>query len=405
MSEIINNVSRRKEMLKNVLKQLQAGQSLESVKDQFGSLVSEISSVEIAEIEQLMIEEGTPPEEIQRLCDVHVAFFKEHLDMQEHPETIPGHPLFTMRSENQLVERDLNRLRSVWEQFVNNPSQDLKSQVLKVLTEIKKFEVHYRRKENILFSMLEKKGFSGPSTVMWGIQDEIRAALNAFERDLEKDKLESATILFEKIQTEMREMIYKEEKILFPASLERVSEEEWMKIYQQEGEMGFYQVTPAKRWAEEVRKQNSPIIPLPQPLGQPQNGILPMQTGGLTLEQINLMMTHLPIDVTFVDENDEVRFFSQTRERIFERLPAIIGRKVQNCHPPQSVHIVQHILDDFQAGIKNEAEFWIEMGGMFVHIRYFAMRDTQGTYRGTIEVTQDVKAIRALEGEKRLLNW
>ena len=131
---------------------------------------------------------------------------------------------------------------------------------------------------------------------------------------------------------------------------------------------------------------------------------IPLDVGGLTAEQINLLLTHLPVDVTFVDENDEVRYFSETRERLFPRSPAIIGRKVQLCHPPTSVHHVQQILDDFRTGQRDVAEFWIQMSGLFIHIRYFALRDKQGVYRGTLEVSQELSHLRALEGERRLLD-
>ena len=133
-------------------------------------------------------------------------------------------------------------------------------------------------------------------------------------------------------------------------------------------------------------------------------GMIPLQVGALTAEQIDLMLQSLPVHVTFVDENDEVRYFSQGRERVFQRSPAIIGRKVQNCHPPQSVHKVQQIVEDFRAGRRDVAEFWIQMQGMFVHIRYFALRDESGAYQGTLEVSQDLAPLRALEGERRLLD-
>ena len=130
----------------------------------------------------------------------------------------------------------------------------------------------------------------------------------------------------------------------------------------------------------------------------------PLTTGDLTLSQIDLLLTHLPVDVTFVDENDEVRYYSETPERIFKRAPAIIGRKVEKCHPPASVDKVVEIVEAFKSGERDSAEFWIQMGGKFIHIRYFAMRDTEGKYRGTLEVSQDVTDIRKLEGEKRLLD-
>jgi len=132
---------------------------------------------------------------------------------------------------------------------------------------------------------------------------------------------------------------------------------------------------------------------------------LNLTTGNLTLEQLNIMIQHLPFDITFVDENDEVRFYSEGPDRVFLRTPDVIGRKVQNCHPPKSVHIVNRILKAFREGTQDVAEFWIEMNGRFIHIRYFPIRDKDGSYRGTLEITQDITEIKKLSGERRLLNW
>jgi DUF438 domain-containing protein len=111
------------------------------------------------------------------------------------------------------------------------------------------------------------------------------------------------------------------------------------------------------------------------------------------------------VDLTFVDEADEVRYYSATKDRIFARAPGIIGKRVQDCHPPKSVHVVNKILDEFKAGTRDAAEFWMMFGEQFVHIRYFALRDGDGNYRGTLEVSQEVSGVRALEGERRLLDW
>ena len=125
----------------------------------------------------------------------------------------------------------------------------------------------------------------------------------------------------------------------------------------------------------------------------------------MTVEQVNMMLKHLPVDISFVDENDEVRYYSATKDRIFPRSPGVIGRKVQNCHPPKSFAMVQKILDEFRAGRRDKADFWIQMKGRFLLIQYFAVRDEQGVYKGTLEVSQDVTDIRKLEGQKRLLDW
>ncbi len=261
---------------------------------------------------------------------------------------------------------------------------------------------HYERKENQLFPFLEKYNFYGPSRVMWGIHDEIRKLLKQLSGLLSESSVDkqAAFDLFKELKNAMTEMAYKEEKILFPASLERLHEEDWIAIRNQESEIGYFVITPGNQWKPKTTKtsESEPatfVIP---------EGAIPLSTGGLSVEQLDLMLTTLPVDITYVDENDEVRYFSQSPERLFPRSPAIIGRTVQNCHPASSVHKVQKILDDFKAGSRKVAEFWIKMGGMFINIRYFPMFDTNGKYRGTLEVSQEITHIKALEGERRLLD-
>jgi hypothetical protein len=350
-----------------------------------------VSAAEIAALEQDLITEGMPEMEIKRLCDVHVAAFKDVLDAQEKPESLPGHPVYTFRAENAAVAQVLDTLEAAiqagqWDQARAD------------LERLREYDKHYLRKEYLLFPSLEKHGFSGPSSVMWAIHDDVRAAWKKLE-DLLADTPDPAQVaeVFDPLATAIREMVYKEENILFPAALQTLSSEEWASIHVQEPEFGVCYVE-----ASEPQAVAAPAAPAsPQPVS---DGLIPLQTGALTSQQIALMLMHLPVDITFVDENDAVRFFSATKERIFPRSPSIIGRSVQKCHPPASVHRVQRILDDFREGRRDEAEFWIQMGGKFIHIRYFAVRDEQGVYKGTVEVSQDVTHIRALEGERRLLD-
>ena len=200
-------------------------------------------------------------------------------------------------------------------------------------------------------------------------------------------------------------MIYKEEHILFPTSLDMLTQNEWIRVKEGEADIGFAWVVPDKGWPEEIveKIEESPAEPVDAL--KDVAGALGLDTGQMTLEQINLMLTHLPVDLTFVDENDRVAYYSEGPERIFPRSPAIIGREVRNCHPPQSVHLVNKILDTFKSGSRNTAEFWIEVSGKFIYIRYFAVRDASGYYRGTLEVSQDLTRIRKLEGQQRLLDW
>lgn len=423
MSEHIDNQTKRKEALKWLLRQLHEGKTIEEVKGEFAALLQDVSAMDIAAIEQELIAEGMPETEIKRLCDVHVALFRESLEAQEKPDTIPGHPVYTFFAENGAARRVLDALEESLEALKAAPDADQLEQVRQRLQELRKYEKHYVREENILFPYLEKHGFAGPSSVMWAIHDDVRAGWKALDAILAPPQAGLAAgpdddpaafsvridEIFEPLATAIREMFYKEEKILYPTALEMLNGEEWWQIRVQSPEMGYCYVKPGDQWPprdtapEAVGALIGRTAAEEPALGSPQ-GLLHLDTGTLTAQEVNLLLTHLPIDITYVDKDDTVRFFSQTKERIFPRSPAIIGRKVQKCHPPASLHRVQRILDDFRAGRQDEAEFWIQMQGQFVHIRYFAMRDEQGEYQGTLEVTQDIARIRTLEGEQRLLD-
>ena len=406
MSEYINNSSKRKETLREVIRRLHAGESVEDLKEKFGDAIRGATAGEIAEAERALIGEGVSVAEIQRLCDLHVAVFRESLDEEPPPESLPGHPVFTFQMENELIMRLLEAMEETLQKWEGGEKPALDA-LIKQAEDLSAIEKHYSRKENILFPYLEKKGFEGPSKVMWGVDNEIRTDMKKFRNMITAANPDTGEVsdLFTGLATDIREMIYKEEKILFPEALQRLSEEEWAEIRAQEDEIGYFNVKPSEAWQPETGSPTSQTQPVPisDETFIPQ-GLLTLATGALSPEQINLMLTHLPVDITFVDENDRVRYFTQGKERIFDRSPAIIGRDVANCHPPQSVHRVNIILDDFRAGKRNLAEFWIQMGGKFIHIRYYALHDSQGTYKGCIEVSQDVTDIRALEGERRLLD-
>lgn len=413
MSEFIDNVSKRKQMLKEALAGLHEGHSVEEVQEIFAELVKVATYDDIAEAEQMLIEEGLPAAEIQKLCDLHVAVVRDSLDAQPNPESLAGHPIHTLRAENEIAGTMIQQMKGL----LTVPGEASISLFRDRLEKLMDYDRHYLRKENLLFPFLERYQFTGPSQVMWGIHDEVRAdwkSLTAALADLDSvtdwtAKLNEVKALFLPMQHKMTEMFYKEEKILVPASMERLTEEDWSAIYHQEANLGYFVVRPGTEWQPSaVKASSAPTTPKAvSAAGAATPGVgvnIALNTGVLTPEQLDLMLTNLPFDVTYVDENDEVCYFTQGKDRIFPREPAIIGRKVQLCHPPQSMDKVQQILDDFRAGTRDVAEFWIQMAGMFVHIRYYALRDAAGAYKGTIEVSQDVAPLRALEGEKRLLD-
>jgi uncharacterized protein len=412
MSEFIDNVSKRKEQLKQALKKLHEGTSLEELRAEFTDVLQNASAGEIAQIEQSLIQEGLPVEEIQNLCDIHVSLFRDGLDKQPTLDMIPGHPLYTFRAENELANLVLNEVKAAIVNFKVNPSAEVCTKLSEKLQKLMEFEKHYARKEHYLFPFLEKYQFTGPSSVMWGIQDDIRKGWKAMWATLQSPALPTIGMAveldktFSSMEKAIREMFYKEDRILFPAALERLTQKDWEEIYDQENEIGFCYVTRGSQWhPNDVSQSAADKLKLDQtPKGkeQPMTPV-PLKTGALSPEQLNMMLTTLPVDIAYVDENDTVLFYSETKDRIFRRTPAVIGRKVQNCHPPASVHKVVKIVEDFRAGKRDKAEFWIQMNGKFIYISYYAIRDTQGAYRGTLEVTQDLTHLREIKDEKRLL--
>jgi len=316
------------------------------------------------------------------------------LDNAADPESLPGHPVYEFRKENEVIDLMLGSYEELLVKAQKGDDKAINS-IKSNLENLKLIEDHYDKKENLFFPYLENHGFEGPSSVMWGVDTEIRGKIKNFIAIVSGKSFDAnhAAKVFKEMAQQVRDMIYKEEKIMIPETLTRFTAKEW-DVVRLEFERSY---APYSQDAGET-----PAVVVEEP--REVTSRLPLSTGALTVEQINLLLTNLPVDVTFVDENDEVRFFSQTKERIFTRTEAIIGRKVQKCHPPQSVHVVQKIVDSFKTGARDVAEFWIEMGGKFIHIRYFALRDQDGNYKGTIEVSQDATHIRALTGERRLLD-
>lgn len=408
MSEIIDNRAQRVRQLKSIIRRLHDGAPAETVKDQLRTIVRETDYSEIVAMEQELMAEGMPAEEIMSMCDLHSQLTREVLVQLPARSVPPGHPADTMRRENQAIRETLGRMRQAMEAIL--ASQDdaaLGPHVMawrQCANELMDVEKHYQRKEHLFFSKLESHGITGPSKVMWGKDDEVRAMLKSLQQVLSDpdaapgDYKLAVCSVGASVTAAVEEMIYKEENILLPLCLDVFTEDDWGQIWADSPRYGWCLVEPCQGYAppesvlrEGIRLQGGQAVQLP--------------TGSLTLEQLLAIFRTLPVDLTFVDADDRVAFYSEGPDRIFARSRAILGRKVQHCHPPRSVHIVDQILDDFRSGRHHVAEFWIQFHGRFVHIRYFAVRGEQGQYLGTLEVTQDLTRIRALEGERRLLAY
>ncbi len=386
--------------LKEIIRELHRGVPFDQVKQRFDRLMTRMDPSRIAELEQQLIAEGMPAEEIQRLCDLHVTLFESDLAAGEPVSAPEGHPVHTYLLENERFTALATRLNALIAEVKAEPAaerlQALRPRLEPLLQELGRIELHYSRKENQLFPFLEKHGITGPSQVMWGIHDEIRGLLKGIRTALIEEDAPEFIARAAEFSRAVTDMIYKENAILFPMALEKLTGEEWVEIRAGEDAIGYAFVTPGTAWPPTAKAP----VPPPALAGE---GLVRLDTGSLTLEQLNRLLTHLPVELSFVDHQDTVRYYSDTPERLFPRSPGVIGRKVQNCHPPKSLHVVEELLRAFKSGEKSKAGFWIQMKGRFILIQYFAVRDKAGEYLGTVEVTQDITEIRKLEGEKRLL--
>ncbi len=393
-------------LLKQLLKRLHEGAPQAEVEQEFRRLAKEVAPLDIAQVEEELIKEGMPREEIQRLCDVHLAVMRESVE-REKVAVLEGHPVHILMEEHRMLLEFAGKLREVVGMVKEAGSLAALAAETEHLAHLvqhfKDSESHYLREENVLFPMLEKHGITQPPAIMWMEHDKIRGikkelyqvvetasgvAFSEFSRRLDQTSLELAEML--------SSHFYKENNILFPTALKVIGDGEWQEIRRQFDELGYCCFTP-----EPARV--APAAPLQAQLAQV-DGVVSLETGSFSLEELEAVLNTLPVDITFVDKDDTVRYFSQSKERIFARTKAIIGRKVQQCHPQKSVHVVNQILEDFRAKKRDVAEFWINLKGRLIYIRYFAVRSREDEYLGCLEVTQDITDVKKIEGEKRLLD-
>lgn len=386
-----------------------AGQlSADEARLQIKERVGKVSAYHVAYIEQTMTEE-TSDECIRE--DVHavINMLGDQID-NSMPNLPADHPIMHYLKENE----EMKRLLLAVEDLVQYPM--IKNQWLELYDKISQYPVHYKRKQNQLYPVLERKGFTRPTTTMWTFDDLVRDEIREAERLLREDQEEAFIKQQERVLLYARDLMEKEEFILYPTSMALISEEEFedMKSGDQEIGFAFFEVehkTTENKLGTQPNEQNNfanDLQALLTKYGYSAAGggdKLDVTTGKLTLEQVNLIYKHLPIDISFVDENELVCFYSDTDHRIFPRSKNVIGREVMNCHPRKSAHIVREVIDKLRSGEQDKAEFWINKPGLFIYIIYVAVRDKDGKFRGVLEMMQDCTHIRALEGSQTLLTW
>ncbi len=362
-------------------------------------VIDTVTPAETMEVLDKLLVEGCPFAEVKAGVGKIINIFFKSLNAFKWDAPAEGHFLYYMMLENLEVKKLMNELRAITKKLFHgkngNPSELLLS-MRRLIKDLKQYELHYIKKENILFPYIEQ---TFPQyrclQIMWAFHDDFRHSLKSIAELLSSDS-PSLDILNKELGTlffTVLPIIFREEQIVFPVASRVIPENEWNNMLQQSAEIGWCYI-------EQPQLLNQKLVNR-----KTMEDHIDLGTGYLLPDQIKLMLDILPVDVTFIDEHGEVRYFSGGKHRIFPRANAIIGRKVQNCHPSDSVYMVNKIIDAFRKGEKDHADFWIQLRGKFIHIRYFAVRSELGEYKGTIEASQDVTEIRSLKGEQRLLDW
>jgi hypothetical protein len=408
MSEIINNSEGRKKKLKELILKLHSGSSGQEVRNELMERLKQVPYGEVVEVEQELINEGLPEEEVLKLCDIHSAVLQGNIDLSASKKIPEGHPVDVMLNENRELRKVAEEIRDLLSEIAGKKETDMMSDIMilrMLFNSLFDVDKLYKRKEYLIFPYLEKSGITGPPKVMWGKHDEIRELLKGSIELLKtegitaEELMASSELILLPAVNGVVDMTKKEEQILFPMALDTLTEAEWHEVGKQSLEIGFCLYDPPKSWKPEWAKEES-LSEINKT-----GAHIQLPSGNFSVEELLAIMNHLPVDMTFVDKDDKVKYFSQGKERIFQRNRAILNRDVRLCHPPASAHIVDRIIEDFRTGKESSAPFWINMGGKMIYIEYFALRNEKGEYLGVLEVSQNVQVYRELEGEQRILSY
>ncbi|MCF8222596.1 MAG: DUF438 domain-containing protein [Bacteroidales bacterium] len=409
MSELINNSRFRKERLKELILKLHDGEAPDKVRKELIETLQSVPYGEVVEVEQELISEGLPESEVLRLCDIHGEVLEGHVDQSGSKEIPEGHPVDVFKHENLELRKVTVKTKDLLDSVSKVPEetfQNFRDTLLSCFNDLMDVDKHYQRKEYLVFPYLEKKEITGPPKVMWGKHDQIREQLKGCiallkEPELSKnDLVESLDLIYYPVVKALDDMVQKEEEILFPMAMDVITEEDWWNIHQQTLEFGFTLYDPQVEWKPEGFDKLSEEVTTTTG-----DGTIQLPSGSFTSKEIMAILNTVPVDMTFVDKDDKVKYFTQGSHRVFARSRSIINRDVRLCHPPGSVDIVEKILEDFKSGKSSHAPFWIQMKGRFILIEYYALRDENGEYLGTLEVSQDLTEARSLEGEQRILSY
>ena len=371
------------------------GKSGKELFERYKKSLETITPREVMEVFHKLVMDNYPIEKLKKAVNkiLHTVYIPLR-DYKMLPYSENG-VIGLLIKDNVEMEKRLNDIKPLIKLLNKNADKKTIKELKERFEELSGFTLHYVVKENTIFPFLEKKSeHFGCTQIMWSFDDDIKNNLKKAISLLDNDfNLKEFNLLSGRLFFDMFAISFRENRILFPYLLEIAEEKEINEMLWEIHELGlpFVKVEKQGESAEVKEEVKGKFIDL--------------GTGKLNAEQIMLIFNHLPVDITYVDENNEVKFFSTPKERIFPRTKSVLGRKVQNCHPPESIDTVNRIVESFKKGEKDRADFWINFKGRFILIQYFAVRNNKGEYKGVIEVSQDITEIKSLEGEKRLLDW
>jgi DUF438 domain-containing protein len=398
MSEYLTNEKRIKDLLEFSTEMMNGKNGADLIK-KYKNAIEHVIPSDLLKFEDMQFQKKVPINTIKSNADKIINVFFKTLEKYKWKRPVENTFLFYLMEENKALTEKLNTIKTL---FKKDDLINIQNELLLSFKELTDIEYHYVKEENILFPCLENKLERYHAlNVMWSLHDDARKKLKLIISILESDTFDKRELQIEigQIFFLLFGIIQKENFILFPVASEIINDENFINLHLQSFEYGFAFIdTPKKPDAKPITNTNNSFNDF-------NDYILKTETGTLNAEQILLALNTLPLDITIIDENNKVRFFSKPKERFFPRSPAIIGRDVKNCHPPESVHVVEKIINAFKNGEKDNAKFWLTIKNKFILIQYFALRNDKNEYKGIMEVSQDVTEIRSLEGKQTLLDW
>lgn len=395
MSEFTNHKANRVEKLIELFRLVIQEEMTAELVANYQQVIDLTVPADVIEVVDQLVQLQIPMPQLKK--GINKALNLLNKPLQEFPYQPPaaGSFLHVLNQNNEQIDLRLKALRPLLKE-INQGNQLVKNELKDKFTDLSRIDLHYQIKENVFFPIVEKYLPDYRCLhVMWSFHDDIRRNLKEVIQLLDSENFDIKR--FNRLSGDLffniYAIIFREERILFPIVSEIIPESELNALIAESLEIGFPFISP-EILTESTNSATSEL-----------SGEVDLKTGHLSADQILLIFNHLPVDITYVDENNKVKFFSTPEKRIFRRTNSIIGRDVKNCHPHESVHVVEQIVEAFRKGEKDKASFWIQMKGEFILIQYFAVRDEQGCYKGVVEVSQEITEIRNIQGEQRLLDW